>query len=230
MAGTKLKPVDIVGVGAGVAGIIVCKELAQFEHIYGVGGKAGNLNGEFQPGGNPFEGRRSREYPNPSTTPSYAGSLFAEATKSLGYKPFSSPTSAQTRAYKNPYGLTLGQCVRGGYCSGFIGGGYVSVNAVGVSPLRYHPVPSGTPRWGSGWKKAVAQYYNRTFNVLSHGGGQSFRANYLQSWDVPNVFVIGASAFPQNSANKPVGTVGALACWTADSIKDLYLKQPRALV
>ena len=37
----------------------------QFEHLYGVGGKAGNLKGEIQPGGNPFEGPRSREYPNP---------------------------------------------------------------------------------------------------------------------------------------------------------------------
>src|SRR3990172_12259345 len=27
----------------------------QFEHLYGIGGKAGNLNGETQPGGNPFE-------------------------------------------------------------------------------------------------------------------------------------------------------------------------------
>ena len=28
----------------------------QFEHIFGVGGKAGNLNGEIQAGGNPHEG------------------------------------------------------------------------------------------------------------------------------------------------------------------------------
>ncbi len=34
---------------------------------------------------------------------------------------------------------------------------------------------------------------------------------YLQSWDVPNVFVIGASAFPQNAGYNPTGTVGALA-------------------
>ncbi|MBI4188928.1 MAG: GMC family oxidoreductase, partial [Betaproteobacteria bacterium] len=53
---------------------------------------------------------------------------------------------------------------------------------------------------------------------------------YLQSWDVPNVFVVGASAFPQNGANAPTGTVGALACWAADSIKDRYLKRPGALV
>jgi len=52
---------------------------------------------------------------------------------------------------------------------------------------------------------------------------------YLQAWDVSNVFVIGASAYPQNSANSPTGTVGALACWAADNIKDRYLKQPGLL-
>jgi len=29
---------------------------------------------------------------------------------------------------------------------------------------------------------------------------------------------------------KPTGTIGALACWAADSIKDLYLKRPGAMV
>ena len=31
---------------------------------------------------------------------------------------------------------------------------------------------------------------------------------YLQSWDVPNLFVMGASAFPQNAGYNPTGTVG----------------------
>jgi gluconate 2-dehydrogenase alpha chain len=53
---------------------------------------------------------------------------------------------------------------------------------------------------------------------------------HLQSWDVSNVFAIGGSAFPQNSANPPTGTIGTLACWAADSIKDLYLKRPGPLV
>jgi gluconate 2-dehydrogenase alpha chain len=53
---------------------------------------------------------------------------------------------------------------------------------------------------------------------------------YLQSWDVSNLFVIGGSAFPQNSANPPTETLGALACWAADSIRELYLRQPRPLV
>jgi gluconate 2-dehydrogenase alpha chain len=53
---------------------------------------------------------------------------------------------------------------------------------------------------------------------------------YLQSWDVPNVFVVGASAFPQSAAWNPTGTVGALTYWAVDAIKNKYLKSPGALV
>jgi gluconate 2-dehydrogenase alpha chain len=432
----------------------------QFEHIYGVGGKAGNLNGEIQPGGNPYEGPRSREFPNPPAPQSYAGSLFAQAAESFGYKPFPKPTAANTAPYVNTYRVALGQCLRGGFCSshpcasgakgspltavlpsllkhgnfelrtlanvlrvnldsakrravgvtyadalgreyeqpadivilsayafnntrllllsgigepydpvhnrgavgrnyayqttggvrlffedkafnqfmgggglgtvidefngdnfdhaglGFIGGGYLLVGSNGEQPIRSHPVPPGTPRWGADWKKAVAHYYNRSFSIHSHGASQSFRQHYLdldpnykdahgqpllrmtfdwhpheqrmsayitakaleiaktmnpsklavhpvkgkfsivpyqsthntggaimgadpstsvvnkylQCWDVHNVFVVGGSAFPQNSANNPTGTIGALACWTADAIKDRYLSRPGALM
>jgi gluconate 2-dehydrogenase alpha chain len=53
---------------------------------------------------------------------------------------------------------------------------------------------------------------------------------YLQSWDVPNVFVVGASAFPQNAAYNPTGTVAALAFHTAEAIISRYLKSPGPLV
>jgi gluconate 2-dehydrogenase alpha chain len=53
---------------------------------------------------------------------------------------------------------------------------------------------------------------------------------YLQHWDVPNLFVMGASAFPQNAGYNPTGTVGALAFWSADAIKNQYLKNPGPLV
>jgi gluconate 2-dehydrogenase alpha chain len=431
----------------------------QFENLYGVGGKAGNLNGEIQPGGNPFEGSRSREYPNPAADPTFSGSLFAAAAKMLGFTPFPVPTAAMTQPYTNPYRLMLGQCVAGGYCSGFncamgakatpltavlpalvkhsnfelrthanvirinldstksravsvtyadargqeleqpaelviltsfvfnntrlmlnsgigqpydpvtntgvigrnyayqptgavtlffedknlnsfmggggraiaiddfngdnfdhsgldfVGGCTVRVTSRGLPPIGSHPVPPGTPRWGSSWKKAVAEFYNSSFTINSAGTCQSYRGNYLdldptyrdaygqpllrmtfdwrdnerkasayvtaraaeiakaagpaklaikpvegkyglmpyqnthntggvvmgadpalsavnkflQSWDVPNLFVIGASAFPQNSSNNPTCTVGALACWAADAIKDQYLKKPGSL-
>jgi gluconate 2-dehydrogenase alpha chain len=52
----------------------------------------------------------------------------------------------------------------------------------------------------------------------------------LQSWDVPNVFVVGACAFPQNAGYNPTGTVGALAYWTAHALRTQYLRKPGPLV
>ncbi|MFH1602359.1 MAG: GMC family oxidoreductase, partial [Pseudomonadota bacterium] len=92
----------------------------QFEHIYGVGGKAGNLNGEIQPGGNPHEGPRSREYPNPPTRRTPQGQLFAKAVSELGYTPFQGPAAAMTQEYTNLYKLMLGECARGGFCSSHV--------------------------------------------------------------------------------------------------------------
>ena len=53
---------------------------------------------------------------------------------------------------------------------------------------------------------------------------------YLQCWDVPNVFVTGASAFAQNAGRNPTGPVGALAYWAAEAIKTRYLKAPGPLI
>jgi gluconate 2-dehydrogenase alpha chain len=53
---------------------------------------------------------------------------------------------------------------------------------------------------------------------------------YLQSWDVSNVFVMGACVFPQNPGYNPTGTVGALTYWAADAIRTKYLKNPGPLV
>ncbi len=53
---------------------------------------------------------------------------------------------------------------------------------------------------------------------------------YLQSWDVPNVFVMGACVYPQNAGYNPTGTVGALTFWAAEAIRTQYLKRPGPLV
>jgi gluconate 2-dehydrogenase alpha chain len=53
---------------------------------------------------------------------------------------------------------------------------------------------------------------------------------YLQCWDADNLFVMGASAFPQNPGYAPTATVAALAYWSADAITTRYLKRPGALV
>ena len=431
----------------------------RFERLFGVGGTAGNLRGEIRPGGNPFEGPRAGDYPNPPTKESYAGALFTRAARALGHRPFPLPSANMTRAYTNPYGLTMGPCVYCGYCErfgcemgakaspqtavlpalrghanyelrtranvlrvnldsarrravsvtyvdargreleqpaelvlltsyvfnnvrqmllsgigepydpvanrgvvgrnyayqctsgvrlffedrvfnefmgagalgraidefngdnfdhsgrGFVGGGHISCMTTGARPIGAIATPPGTPAWGSGWKKAVARYYNRTIDIGAHGSMQSYRSNYLdidptyrdayglpllrmtfdfhdnerrmsefltarceelartlapsaiashrmagrysivpyqtthntggavmgadratsavnpylQSWDVPNVFVVGASAFPQNAGYNPTGTVGALTYRVVEAIKSRYLKQPGPL-
>ena len=53
---------------------------------------------------------------------------------------------------------------------------------------------------------------------------------YLQNWDRHNLFVVGANVFPHNSSYNPTGPVGALAYWTADAIKNRYVKNPGPLV
>ena len=431
----------------------------RFEYLYGVSGKAGNLQGKIIPGGNPFEGARSQEYPNPALKTAYSSVLFKQAAEKLGYKAFPVPTAANSRAYKNEYGNTIQACVYCGYCQffacemgakgspqttvlptlmknpnyelrtmcnvvrinldsdkkravsvtyvdsrgrefeqsadlilltsyvlnntrlmllsgigkpydpvantgtvgrnyayqtpssvtlffedknfnsfmgagglglaidefngdnfdhsglGFIGGGFIQAGSNGARPIEIRPVPQGTPRWGGEWKKATAKYFNRSFSITVQGACQSYRGNYLdldptyrdayglpllrmtfdrhenetkmsvwltnkaaeiakaigpakmnvtprtgkytivpyqsthntggavmgadpstsavnkylQSWDVPNVFVVGASAFPQNGGYNPTGTVGALTYQALEAIKTRYLKRPGAL-
>jgi len=432
----------------------------KFEYLCGISGKAGNLKGQVQTGGNPFEGARAREYPNPPMDMTYAPTLFADAAKELGYKPFPCPSANMSRAYTNPLGVQLGQCTYCGFCEkyacgnysksspqttilpvlmrkdnftlrtesdvlkvlldssgrkatgvlyvdahgeefeqpaelvilcafafnnahlmlvsgigqpydaksgagvigrnyayqivssvnvffddkltntfigagslgmgidefngdnfdhgglGFIGGGYIACWTTNGRPIETHPTPDGTPRWGSKWKKAVADNYLKQTSVSTHGAVMSFRGNYLdldpvyrnvygqpllrltfdfaenerrmsdfltakaaqiakamkpreikvngrkgpysivpyqtthntggaimgtdpktsavnrylQSWDVPNLFVMGATVFPQNPGYNPTGTVGALTYWAADAIRNQYLKNPGPLL
>ena len=54
--------------------------------------------------------------------------------------------------------------------------------------------------------------------------------SYSQHWQVPNLFVLGASAFPHNPGPNPTPTVLAMAYRTADAIVDRYLKRPGLLV
>jgi gluconate 2-dehydrogenase alpha chain len=66
--------------------------------------------------------------------------------------------------------------------------------------------------------------------IMGDSPGNSAINRYLQSWDVPNLFVQGASAFPQNAGYNPTGTVAALAFWSAKAIREQYLKSPGPLV
>ncbi len=458
--GKKALPEDMTIADYGVTYDELEPHYDAFEYLCGVSGKAGNLKGVIQAGGNPFEGPRSREYPNPPLEMTYGPTLFAKAAAEAGYHPFPHPAANMSRAYTNPLGMQLGPCTYCGFCEkfgcgnyskaspqttvipalmrrpnftlkpgcevlkveldpsrkratgvtyvdeqgktqtqsaeivilaayslhnvrlmlhsgigtpydpmtgkgtvgknyayqitssvsvffddklmnpfigagalgmiiddfngdnfdhsglGFIGGGYIGVVGTGARPIETHPTPEKTPAWGSAWKKALAENYLKTTTINTHGAVMSHRGNYLdldpnyrdifgrpllrmtfdftdnehkmsdyltdravdiakrmgarenaphkrsghysivpyqtthntggaimgtdpttsavnrylQSWDVPNLFVHGASAFPQNAGYNPAGTVSALVYLSCDAIVNRYKKAPGPLV
>jgi gluconate 2-dehydrogenase alpha chain len=59
----------------------------QFDEVAGVSGKAGNIKGQIQAGGNPFEGWRSKDYPMPALPSTYDASKFEACAKSMGLHP-----------------------------------------------------------------------------------------------------------------------------------------------
>ena len=95
-----------------------------FEYLCGTSGTAGNLRGQIQEGGNPFEGPRSRPYPNPAQAQPFSHTLFAKAARELGYKPFPQPSGNMSQAYTNPLGVRLGPCTYCGFCEWFGCGNY----------------------------------------------------------------------------------------------------------
>jgi gluconate 2-dehydrogenase alpha chain len=86
------------------------------EQMMGIGGKAGNLRGKIVEGGNPFEGPRSHEYPNPPHKATYLMSLFTKVTRELGYHPFPTPAATLSQTYRNPDGISRSWCAYCGYC------------------------------------------------------------------------------------------------------------------
>lgn len=104
-----------------------------------------------------------------------------------------------------------------------------TMNAIANSmkPTKLNPARARTDPW------TVVPYqstHNTGGTIMGTSPGDSALNKYLQSWDCHNLFVVGANVFPHNSAYNPTGPVGALAYWTADAIKNRYLKNPGPLV
>jgi len=66
--------------------------------------------------------------------------------------------------------------------------------------------------------------------IMGPDPGSSVVNRYLQAWDAHNLFIQGASVFPQQHGYNPTGTLGALAYWSAKAITEQYLKSPGPLV
>src|SRR4029077_12659300 len=79
----------------------------------------GNIGGQIQPGGNPFEAPRVRDYPLPPLTPILASEMFTNAARNAGYHPSPRPSANASQPYTNPDGAKFGGCQYCGYCQRF---------------------------------------------------------------------------------------------------------------
>lgn len=95
-----------------------------FEKICGISGQAGNLHGRKIEGGNPFEGPRSSDYPNPPMEMTFSQDRFGTSARDLGFSPFPVPSANMSRAYVNPLGLQLAPCTYCGFCEKYGCGNY----------------------------------------------------------------------------------------------------------
>ncbi|MGZ4415472.1 MAG: GMC family oxidoreductase, partial [Gaiellaceae bacterium] len=91
----------------------------KFEYMAGIAGKAGNIKGQKIPGGNPFEGPRSRDFPVKPPPETEVEAMFGKAANDLGYHPFPGPTANLPVAYTNPDGIGRGACTYCGFCERF---------------------------------------------------------------------------------------------------------------
>jgi gluconate 2-dehydrogenase alpha chain len=100
----------------------------QFDLICGTSGRAGNLGGAKQAGGNPFEGPRSAPYPTGPLPMTYGPKLFEQAAAGMGLHPFPHPAGNLSEAYTNPLGMQMGQCTFCGFCEKFGCGNYAKAS------------------------------------------------------------------------------------------------------
>jgi len=107
---------------------------------------------------------------------------------------------------------------------------YITQKAIEIGKAMGGTQVHGAPRKGPYDVTEYQTTHNTGGTVMGSDPSTSVVNRYLQSWDVPNVFVIGASNFPQNASYNPTDTVGALAYWAADAITKQYLKSPGPLV
>ena len=88
----------------------------KFEYTAGISGKAGNIKGKIDPGGNVFEAPRARDYPLPPLESPYSSMMFEGVARDMGLHPFKRPTANASRAYTNPDGSQFGACQYCGFC------------------------------------------------------------------------------------------------------------------
>jgi gluconate 2-dehydrogenase alpha chain len=62
---------------------------------------------------------------------------------------------------------------------GFLGGAGINASMFSGRPIAQRRLPPGTPRWGTAWKKANADWYQHSMNIGMQGSCYPHRENYI---------------------------------------------------
>jgi len=207
----------------------------KFEYTAAVSGKAGNIGGKIQPGGNPFEAPRTRDYPLPPLTPILASEMFTKAAAEKGYHPFPRPAANASRPYTNPDGSKFGACQYCGFCQRF----GCEANAKGSPHMTVIPIAMRNPNFelrtnswvtkvlkDSDGKRATGVHYT---NVLN---GEEFEQPagmvLLCAYAINNVHLMLLSGIgqPYDPAAQ-TGVVGRNYCYQTGASATLFFEGRR---
>ncbi|TFW31519.1 GMC family oxidoreductase [Massilia horti] len=191
--------------------------------------------GELSTNGRPIE-----FHPTPPGTPGWGAAWKAAVVRHYNHTAIininGSSASCRTNyldldpTYKDAWGLPLLRITFDFPANDLRMSAYVTGKAREVGRAMGGRIVAGEGRKGP----YVVTQYQTTHNtggaIMGVDRTNSVVNRYMQHWDVPNLFVIGASAFPQNAEYNPTGTVGALAYMSAEAIVTRYLKTPGPLV
>lgn len=140
----------------------------QVDYEIGISGQTGNLNGAILPGGNPYEGARSRPYPLPPLARSIPAEMFSEAAQSLGYHPFPQPASILSQAYRDLSGRERAACIYCGFCTRY----GCEVDAKASANVSHIPMALGTGLY-------EIRTYSKVINVNVNGEGMATGVTYV---------------------------------------------------
>jgi gluconate 2-dehydrogenase alpha chain len=92
---------------------------------------------------------------------------------------------------------------------------------------QFAHAPGRRPRYNA---SAYSTTHIQGGAIMGTAPERSVVNTWLQHWNMPNLFVVGSSAFPQNSSANPTLTILAVALRAADGIIGRYLKKPESLI
>jgi gluconate 2-dehydrogenase alpha chain len=221
-------------IGAGAHGMIVDEFNGDnFDHS-GLGFIGGGYVGNVQTGARPIE-----THPTPQGTPGW-GSKWKHAVAKNYLKAMSIATHGAVMSHRGNY-LDLDPTYRDVYGRPLLRmtfdftdnehkmSDFLTDKAAEIGKAMKPASIKINKRKGS-WDVIPYQTTHNTGGAIMGTHPNTSAVNrYLQMWDVPNLFVIGSNAFPQNPGYNPTGTVCALTYWAAEAIKSRYLKSPGPL-